>query len=101
MKSYTSASKAVSKKIERRAEPVDKGKKRMMIINDDGFTKVVNTQRTPSPTPGPALKTPIIELKIVELVSDWAEIEEEKTKVLVERVERDGWKVKRPLTGPS
>ena len=43
MKSYTSASRAVSKKIERKAELVDKGKKRVKIIDDDRCTKVVNT----------------------------------------------------------
>ena len=101
MKSCTSASKAVSKKIERKAVTIDKWKKRMKIIDNDGFIKVVNTQRTPSPTPGPAPKTPVPELKIVELRLDWDEIEEEKTKKLVEREEKDGWKVKEPLTGPS
>ena len=100
MKSCTLASRAVSKKIERKMVWVDKGKNRMNIINDDGFTKVVNMQRTPSPTPGPALKTPTPELRIVELVSDWDKIETAKTKVLVEKVERDGWKVQEPLTGP-
>ena len=43
MKSCTSASKVVYEKIERKAESVDKEKKRMKIINNDGFTKVVNT----------------------------------------------------------
>ena len=39
MKSCTSVSMAVSKKIERKAESVDKGKKRIKIIDDDRFTK--------------------------------------------------------------
>ena len=43
MKSCTLASRAVSKETERKAESADKGKKRVKIINDDGFTKVVNT----------------------------------------------------------
>ena len=101
MKSCTSASRAVSKKIERKAVTVDKGKKRVKIIDEDGFTKVVHTQRTPSPTPGPAPKSPAPELRIVELKSDWDEIEEEKTKKLVKKAEQDGWKVKGPLTSPS
>ena len=42
MKSCSSASRAVSKKIERKAGPVDKGKNKMRIIDDDRFTKVVN-----------------------------------------------------------
>ena len=70
--------------------PVDKEKKRVKIIDDKGFTKVVNTQRTSSPTPGPVPKTPIPEPRIVELVSDWNEIKEAKTKAMVERAERDG-----------
>ena len=70
MKSCTSASRAVSKKIERKAEPIDKGKKRGKIMDNDRFTKVVNIQRTPSPTPGPALKTTVPEPRIVKLVSD-------------------------------
>ena len=101
MKSCTLASGAVSKKIERRVGQVDNGKKRMKIIDDNSFTKVVNTQRTPSPTPGPAPKTPVPEPRVVELVSDWDEIEKAKMKVMVERAERDGWKVKGPLTGRS
>ena len=101
MKSCMSASRAVSKKIGRRAKTVDKGKNKVKIINDDGFTKVVNTQRTSSPTPGPAPKTPVPEPRIVELVSDWDEIEKAKTKAMVERAKRDGWKVKGLLTGPS
>ena len=99
-KSCRPASRAVSKKIERKEEPVAKRKKRMKVINDNGFGKVVNTQRTPSPTPGPALKTPIPELRIVKLVSDWDEVQVVKTKVLVEKTEKDRWKVKGPLTGP-
>ena len=101
MKSCSSASRAVSKKIERKEGAGNKNKKRVKIIDDEGFTKVVNTQRTPSPTPGPALKTPIPEPRIVELVSDWDKIEEAKTKKLVKKAEKDGWKVKGPLTGPS
>ena len=73
----------------------------MKIIDDDWFTKVVNTQRTPIPTMGPAPKTPVPEPRIVELRSDWGEIEEAKTKAMVERAERDRWKVKGPLTSPS
>ena len=90
IKSCTSASRTVSKKIERMAESADKGKNRVKIINDNGFTKVVNTQRTPSPTPGPASKTLVPEPRIVELRSDWDEIEEAKTKAIVERAEQDG-----------
>ena len=79
---------------------MDKGKKRVKIIDDKGFTKVVNTEKTPSPTSGPAPRTPVPKPRIVELVSDRDEIEEAKTKALVERAERDGWKVKGTLTGP-
>ena len=79
----------------------DKEKKGVKIINHNGFTKVVNTQRSPSPTSGPASKTPIPKPRIVELISDWDELEEAKMKALVEKVEQDGWKVKEPLTGPS
>ena len=42
MKSCTSTSRAVSKKIKRKAETSDKGKKKVKIIDEDGFTKVVN-----------------------------------------------------------
>ena len=100
-KSSTSASRAVFKKIERKAKSMEKGKKRVKIIDEDGFTKVVNTQSTSSPTPGPAPKTPIPEPRIVELKSDCDEIKEVKVKMMVEKVEKDGWKVKGPLTGPS
>ena len=51
IKSGTSDSRVVYKKIERKAVSADKGKKRMKIIDDDRFTKVVNTQRTLSLTP--------------------------------------------------
>ena len=103
MKSCTSASRAVFKKIERKVESADKGKKRVNIIDKNGFTKVVNFQRTSSEstTTGPAPKTPTSEPRITELVSDWDKIETAKTKALVERAERDGWKVKGPLTGHS
>ena len=87
MKSCTSASRAVFKKIRRKVEPMNKGKKRKKIIDDNRFTKVVNTQRTPSLTSGPALKTSTSEPRIVELVLDWDEIEVAKTKVLVEKAE--------------
>ena len=43
----------------------------MKIIVEDRFTKMVNTQRTPSPTSRPALKTTIPGPRIVALVSDW------------------------------
>ena len=56
IKSCTIASRAVSKKIERKAESADKGNKRVKIIDEGEFTKVVNTQSTPSETPGPAPK---------------------------------------------
>ena len=101
MKNCTSASRAVYKKIERKAETVDKGKKRVKVIDEDGFTKVVNTQSTPSLTPEPALKFQVLELRIVEVKLDWDEIEEAKLKSLVKKAEKDGWKVKGPLTGPS
>ena len=70
MKSCISATWAVSKKSERTAGPVDKGKKRVKIIDDEGFTKVVKTQSTASRTSGPVPKTPILAPRIVELVSD-------------------------------
>lgn len=54
----------------------------MKIIDNDGFTKVVNTKRTPSPILGPDSKIPAPEPKIVELVLDCDEVEEAKTKVL-------------------
>lgn len=101
MKSCTSVNRAVSKKIESRVESVNKRKKTVKIIDDDGFTKVVNTQRIPSPTPGRVRKTPVPELRIVELVSDWDGIEVAKIKTIVEGAKQDGWKVKGPLTGPS
>ena len=101
MKSCTSASRAVFKKIKRKAGSVDKGKKRVKIIDDDRFIRVVNMQRTLSPTPGPALKTPVPEPRIMELRSDRDEIVEAKTKALVERAEKERWKVKGPLAGPS
>ena len=49
--------------------------KRVKIIDDDGFTKVVNTERTSSPTPGLAPKTLVPKPRIVELRLDWDEIE--------------------------
>ena len=70
MKSCISASRTVSKKIKKKTEAADKRKKMVRIIDDDKFTKVVNTQRTLSPMPGPAPKTPIPEPRMVELVSD-------------------------------
>ena len=91
----------MSKKIERKVELADKGKKRVKIIDNAGFTKVVNTQKTLSSTPRPAPKTPIPNPRIVELVLDWDEVEAVKTKALVEMAERNEWKVKGPLTGPS
>ena len=42
-------------------------KKKVKIINNNGFTKVVNIQRTPSLAQGPALKTLALEAKIKEL----------------------------------
>ena len=51
---------------------------------------MVNTQRIPSPTLGPAPKTPIQEPKIVEMLSDWDKVEVRKTTVLIKRVEQDG-----------
>lgn len=90
MKSYTSASRAMSKKIEMRAGPVDKGNQKVKIMNKGWFTKVVNTEKTPSPTPGPARKTPVPELRIVELVSNCDEGEAAMTKRIVEIVERNG-----------
>ena len=83
MKSRMAASRVVSKMIERKAGLKDKGKTKVKIIDDDRFTRVVNTQRTPSLTPGPAPNTPVPEIRIVELVSDWDKIEEAKTKTLV------------------
>ena len=70
MKSCSSASSRMSKKIKRKAEAGNKETKRIKIIDKDGFTKIVNTQRTSCPTPGQAPKTPTPELGIVELVSD-------------------------------
>ena len=101
MNSCISASRAVYKKIERKAEMVEKGKKRVKIIDKDGFTKVVNMQRTPSSTPGPAPESPAPEPRIVELKSDWDDLGEKKTKKLIKKAEQDGWKMKGPLTGPS
>ena len=43
MKFCTSASRVVSKKIERKKESVEKGKKKLKMIDDDSFTKVVNS----------------------------------------------------------
>ena len=43
IKSCTSASRAVSKKIEKRTVSVDKGKKKVKIIDEDRFTEVNNT----------------------------------------------------------
>lgn len=99
IKSCTSASRVVHKKIERKEELVGKGKKRVKIIDDNGFTEVVNTQRTSSPTPGPAPTTLTPEPRMVELVCDWNEVEMTKTKAMVAKVEQEGWKVKGPLTG--
>lgn len=90
MKRCTLASRAVSKKIERKGTSVDKEKKSVNIIDDDEFTKVVKMQRTPSPTLEPASKTSIPELRIVELLLDWDEVKVTKTKVIVEKAERDG-----------
>ena len=101
IKSGISASRTMSKKSKRKAVSVNNGKKKVTIIDKDGFTKVVNTQRTLSPTPGLASRTPIQERRIVKLVSDWDEVEIVKTKVLVEKVALDGWKVKGHLPGPS
>lgn len=90
MKNCTSASRAVSKKIKRRAESADKGKKKGTIIDEDRFTKVVNIQKTSNPTPEPAPKIPIPEPRIVELVLDWNKVKAAKTKAIVEKVEQDG-----------
>ena len=70
IKSYTSTSRAVCKKIERKAGTAEKMKKRVKIIDDNGFPKVVNSPRTPSPTLGPAPKTLTLQPKNLELVSD-------------------------------
>ena len=43
MKFYTLASRAVSKKIERKTESAEKVKKKVKIIDTNSFTKVVNT----------------------------------------------------------
>ena len=43
MKTCILGNRAVFKKIERKAMSVDKGKKKVNIIDDDGFTKVVNS----------------------------------------------------------
>ena len=43
MKSYTSVSRAVSKKIEKKTELTDIRKKKVKIIDENGFTKVVYT----------------------------------------------------------
>lgn len=48
MKTYTSASKAVFKKIQKKLKLAQKWKKKLKIIDDDGFNKVVNTQRITS-----------------------------------------------------
>ena len=101
LKSCILASRAVSKKIDRKAESGDKGKKSVKIIDNDEFTKVVNTQSTLSPTPVPAPKTPIPEPRIVELKLVWNKLVKAKMKAIVEKAEQDGWKVKGPLTGPS
>ena len=100
MKSCTSASMQVYKKIERKAESVDKWKKKVKIINNDEFTKVVNVYRTIRTIRGPAPRTTISELSIVELVSNYYEVETEKMKTMIEKVELDGWNVKGPLTSP-
>ena len=89
MKSCTSSSRVEYKKIERKVVLVDKWKKKVRIIDDDGFTKVVNTQRTMSTTLRPAPKTSIPEPRIVELVSDWNKVEVAKTKALVEKTGQD------------
>lgn len=101
MKSCTSESKVVSKMIERKAESVDMGKKKVKIIDENGFTKVVNSQRTPSPTPGPVTQSPVLKLRIMKLKSDWDDPGEVKTRRLIEKAEQDEWKVKGPFTGPS
>ena len=90
MKGYTSASRVVCKKIERRGQLAEKGKNSMKIMDDNGFTKVVNTQRSLRPTLEAALKTPIPEPRIVLWVLNWDEVEATKTKAIVERAERDG-----------
>ena len=70
MKSCALASRTVSKTIEIKAEAAEKEKKMVMIIDDDGFIKVVNTQSSPSATPEPGLKTLVPQPRIVELVLD-------------------------------
>ena len=87
MKSYTSSSRAVSKKIKRKVETAEEGKKRVKIIDKDRFTIVVNIQKTPSPTTGPALKTPVSEPSIVEVMLAWDELEASKMKAIVEKAE--------------
>ena len=86
-KSCTSASRAVLKKIERKAKSAGKGKKKAKIITDDMFTKLVNPYRILSPTPGPAPKTLISAVRIVETVLDLNEINAANTKSLVKRAE--------------
>ena len=73
----------------------------MKIIDNNSFTKVLNIQSTLSPTPGPATTTPIQEPRIIELKFAWNDVEQAKTKEIVEKAKQDGWKVKGPLTGPS
>ena len=80
----------VSYKIEREAVWVDKEKKKMKIIDDDRFAKVVNMQRTPSPTPGITPQTLIQKTMIVELVLDWDELEAMKKKLMIVKEEPDG-----------
>lgn len=101
MKSCTSTSRAVSKKIERKLESVVKGKNKVKIIDENGFTKLFNTHRSPSLTPGPAAKTLTPKLRIIKLVSDWDELESVDTRKIMWKGDKDGCKVKGPLPGPS
>ena len=100
MKSCTSASREVSKKIERKIASIDKEKQKVKIIDENECIEVVHTQRTLSASLSPADKTQLPELRIVEVRNQY-EVEVAKAKNLIKRVQRNGWKVKGPLTGFS
>ena len=70
IKTCTTASRAVYKKLERKIEVKDKWKKRMNIIDNDRYSKLANVERTLGPTPEPALKSLIPELMVVDLTLD-------------------------------
>ena len=70
IKSCLAANRAMFKMLDRKHMLMNKGMNKLKIINKDGFLKVRNTARTPSPNPKAATKILVSKLRMLELVLD-------------------------------